>query len=306
MLALRAEIERLQGSIEEHALALVTLQDQQRQQPVNTQPAYAYQTRSGAQPEQQAWQAEFLSLREALAQLSDQVAEVKKVLEEVLDSLRSSPVHPKDHELLRPLGHVRQDSLRDRVRPSSPGTPSRRSRAAPGLAMRSPPRQHLHAQLGRHHSEPPYYVHPAHGLSAPQMQRATAAEHQQQHQHRAYSAPLPQAHAPAPNVAYRVQRPSARPTFAEHNEPLLDRAERILANLPPRVGDHASTTCEVCKRREEADQRVEQQAFESSHHYPRQRQASKQQPKERDELPMQTVISRALRELEDDFAVHKR
>lgn len=312
--ALKAEIERLQGSIEEHAVALVTLQDQQATSSHAHQqerPVYARHPEDQNQGYGQSWHAEFLSLRDALGHLTEQVAEVKKVLEEVLDSLRQQSVpaqHPRDQELLRPQPqqhtHVRQESLRDRIRPSSPSTSSRRTAAAKqrleGLAARSPPRQHLHAQIGRHHSEPPYYLNaPGQaGLQAPSMQRGSYRE--AGHEIRASSAPPPV----SANIAYRVQRPTQARTFGEHTEPLLDRAERILAGLPPSFESHSSTSCEVCKRREAEEHH--QAEHREEHRYPRQYAQPSHRTKEKEGLPMQTVISRALRDLEDDFAAHKR
>ena len=84
-MTLRAEIDRLQSSIERQSVALTSLQNQSTKsrgyEPVQ-------QSSSDRQKEIQLWTEGFLNLRDALAALADQVGGIKTVLEEVLAGVR--------------------------------------------------------------------------------------------------------------------------------------------------------------------------------------------------------------------------
>lgn len=125
---------------------------------------------------------------------------------------------------------------------------------------------------------------------------------------RSSSAPVAQSY----NADFRVPRTTSNPlpaptthTGGHSREPLLDRAERILSSLPPRSSAHAPATCDTCRRHSDStgDNRASSSAvrasFDDSH------AGRRTAPTEAD-LPMQTVVTRALRDLEEDFAVHRR
>jgi hypothetical protein len=112
------------------------------------------------------------------------------------------------------------------------------------------------------------------------------------------SAPRPRPSGPA--VAATVEEPIHRPSSApshrsKRDEPDLKRAEQLLRSLP-NMGRHEGGTCAYCRRRrarqreEERDRMAEDEGYGGE---------------EDDVLPPQTVIARALHELEDDFAQHK-
>lgn len=125
---------------------------------------------------------------------------------------------------------------------------------------------------------------------------------------RSTSAPVPQAY----NAEFRVPRNTSNPlpvptmhASAHNREPLLDRAERILSSLPPRSSAHAPATCDTCRRQldgspvNRSSTFLSRASFDDSH-------AGRKTALMEQELPMQTVVTRALRDLEEDFAVHRR
>lgn len=127
---------------------------------------------------------------------------------------------------------------------------------------------------------------------------------------RASSAPLSQAY----QAEYRVprtfsnplpDRPATQGTDPVQRELLLDRAERILSSVPPRVDAHIPTTCDVCRRQLSGGA-----AGHSENNWnnlgPDDSHPGRSTTRQQYELPMQTVVTRALRDLEEDFAVHKR
>lgn len=125
---------------------------------------------------------------------------------------------------------------------------------------------------------------------------------------RSSSAPLVQAHP----AEYRVPRTTSNPlpsrakeTVTAVREPLLDRAERILSSLPPRLEAHAPTTCDTCRRHFEGLQKPDTAAYQASGSLD-DSHPGRHIHMHDSELPMQTVVTRALRDLEEDFAVHKR
>lgn len=137
-----------------------------------------------------------------------------------------------------------------------------------------------------------------------------------QHRYAPYQ-PVRPASAPIGGIAHRVQR-SVQPQINEA-ETLLQRAERIISSVPTNNGQHDHIACAVCRKQALEDEllaakldRSPQQAEQRS---PNTRsemdgflrpQPTRPAPRAREPLPMQTVISRTLRELEDDFEVHKR
>lgn len=76
------------------------------------------------------------------------------------------------------------------------------------------------------------------------------------------------------------------------------------------MDEHATASCEVCRSRAEADRYTQQQsdmrATAQGDAYKSGKEAQRRREVEKAELPMQTVISRALRDLEDDFGAHKK
>lgn len=131
----------------------------------------------------------------------------------------------------------------------------------------------------------PNYQGPVRGVQQAQQERASSA--------------------PPANIAYRVQRDP------QQNEPLLDRAERILRDLPPTIDQHlaGTTTCEVCQRRARTDLNqppLDGYAPDASFNTREQQRQQLNRGQKAEDIPMQAVISRALRELEADFASHKK
>lgn len=127
---------------------------------------------------------------------------------------------------------------------------------------------------------------------------------------RASSAPLTQAY----QAEYRVprtfsnplpDRPATQGIDPVLREPLLDRAERILSSVPPRVDAHIPTTCDAC-RRQLSGSAAGQSGNNWNNFGPDDSHPGRNTTRQQHELPMQTVVTRALRDLEEDFAVHKR
>ncbi|KAK9894543.1 hypothetical protein P389DRAFT_97911 [Cystobasidium minutum MCA 4210] len=264
---LRDEINKLQAQIETHNQTLSQLQSQQPQ-------AFSQTLYGDYNP--QSWQNVFAGLREALQQLADQVMAVRQVLEEVLQSMKSN--HLSDADLLRPQASTTRD------RPLPAQRPLHTSGQYPAtLSARQPP-------IRANDTRAPYNPLAAHD-SPPQ---------------RSSSAPTTQARP----AEYRVPRTVSNPgpeRPASHNislpprEPLLDRAERILSSVPPRLESHTHTTCDMCRR-----QLAGTDARLTTSLHPDDSHAGRHAVRQSAELPMQTVITRALKDLEDDFAVHKR
>jgi TATA-binding protein-associated factor Taf7 len=146
---------------------------------------------------------------------------------------------------------------------------------------------------------------------------------QAEDQHRAPPPPPPRGLGPSPPPvpAARPQkaraatveepvlhRPSSGPSRRTHHggpstkrdEPDLRRAEQLLKTLPK--GRHEGGTCAYCRRRrarERAREREEEEEDEDEGY-------GEGEDDDEEVLPPQTVLARALRELEDDFAQHKR
>lgn len=162
---------------------------------------------------------------------------------------------------------------------------------------------------------------PENGYRPPPLQHKTAS-----HLSRPVPETRPASAPPAPvfsNIAHRINRPGQvdAATYAfgsqqQQEEPLLARAQKILAGLPPKIDSHSEAVCEVCRTRPAAAyayaNTYQQQpqtvaglggmAADDSHMHRRGMRANE----EPERLPMQTLISRELRGLEDDFASHKR
>jgi hypothetical protein len=117
--------------------------------------------------------------------------------------------------------------------------------------------------------------------------------------HRKPSPPIPVAPRPRPaaaTVEEPIHRPSSTPSRrSKRDEPDLRRAEQLLRSLPNK-GRHEGGTCAYCRRRRARQEEEEQEGMAEDEGYG---------GEEEDVLPPQTVLARALRELEDDFAQHK-
>lgn len=272
-----------------------TLSQLQAQQPQATNPG------AFAEYNPNSWQNVFASLRDALHQLADQVMQVRRVLEEVLESMRNVSV-----ELLSDTGKMDDsDQMETQAPQHVPGNYNlfgQQTHLGPETIAPAP-HSHIQQQYPVSLSRQPGINPPLQTFQQPIAKQSTRLSPPL----RSSSEPISQGY----NAEYRVPRTASNPLASRgandallEREPLLDRAERILSSLPPRSNTHAPATCDTCLRQINSGAGgygpfANHDGLDDSHPA-RQRHSAEQ------ELPMQTVVVRALRELEEDFAVHRR